>query len=89
MGIFGGVVVIVLLISIWVNLNHHKHDYKECYGGIYADEEGGPRTLHEIWWECKTCPHILDEPAKRRAEWAERNNVVAIIPTKVIYADRE
>lgn len=50
----------------------HRHKFIECYGGLYADEPNGPRTVHEIWWEC-ACGAVRDLAAKRRAEKAEAN----------------
>lgn len=44
----------------------HRHRWQERYGGLYADEVGGPRTIHEIWWECE-CGAVLDRKAKDRA----------------------
>lgn len=66
----------------------HKHKFEEHYGGMYADEEGGPQYAHEIWWECR-CGKVIDSAAKARALWAKHHNVVAILPRRVIYADQQ
>lgn len=41
----------ILLRRIIARLRH-KHHFKKRIGGIWADEPGGPRTYHEIWWQC-------------------------------------
>jgi hypothetical protein len=48
----------------------HRHQWREYFGGAYADEPGGPRTFHEIWWECD-CGAVLDPNARRRAKAAD------------------
>lgn len=48
----------------------HQHRYVEKIGGLYADEPGGPRTYHEIWWEC-SCGAVQDRAAKLRAAQAD------------------
>ena len=35
------------------------HRYVEKYGDLRADEPGGPRSYHEIYWECSQCGHRL------------------------------
>lgn len=42
-------------MNIWP---FHKHRYVEKYGDLRADEPGGPRTFHEIYWECR-CGKLL------------------------------
>lgn len=49
----------------------HKHRYVEHVGGLYADQPNGPKTYHEVWWEC-SCGDVIDPQAKRRSEVAER-----------------
>ena len=45
---------------------------RTCYGGLYADEPGGPRTLHEIWWEDEHGPiSYSDMCAANRARLAD------------------
>lgn len=48
----------------------HQHRYREHYGDLRADEPGGPRTYHEIWWEC-ACGDVVARDAKRRAQRAQ------------------
>jgi len=51
----------------------HRHRDKEYYGGFYADEPDGPKTIHEIWWECD-CGSISRESlsAKNRARTRDK-----------------
>lgn len=43
-----------------------KHDWEEGFSGAFADEPGGPRTMHYIHWTCKKCgKHEGDEPDYR------------------------
>lgn len=40
-----------------------NHDWHEWYSGNFADEPGGPRTVHYIHWTCKKCKrHEGDKP---------------------------
>lgn len=51
----------------------HEHSFVECYGGLYADDRQGPRTFHEIWWECP-CGKVssyASRAAKMRADKAD------------------
>jgi len=49
----------------------HSHNFVAHYGGLYADEPHGPRTMHEIWWEC-ACGAVRDKAARDRAMKADR-----------------
>ncbi len=47
----------------WFKQHTCKHNWKEWYSGMYADEQGGPRTVHYIHWTCENCgKHMGDEP---------------------------
>jgi hypothetical protein len=57
----------------------HQHRHKERFGGLYADEPGGPKTYHEIWWECE-CGDVIDSKAKARAEFCTKYKITYIKP---------
>jgi len=61
----------------WIDRNRHHHRFVDQFGGVYADEPGGPRYVHEIWWECK-CGKVIDEEAKRRAEFCDKHNITYV-----------
>lgn len=53
---------------------HNAHKWVQRYGGVYADEPGGPRCAHEIWWECENCGtplSVASREARERAKAAD------------------
>lgn len=69
-------IAVALLICVGVILAltteppTHKCRHEEMFGGLYADEIGGPRYYHEIWWECP-CGDVIDRAAKNKARKAD------------------
>ena len=63
----------------WIERHRHHHRFKDQIGGLYADEPGGPKIYHEIWWECE-CGKTIDEAAKRRAEFCVKHNITYVKP---------
>lgn len=63
----------------WIEEHRHHHRYKDQFGGLYADEPDGPKTYHEIWWECE-CGKTIGDEAKRRAEFCVKHNITYVKP---------
>jgi hypothetical protein len=78
--IIGGLIAVAIFVLtiVWGH-KPHQHRHKECFGGLYADEPGGPKTYHEIWWECE-CGDVIDPKAKARAEFCAKYQITYIKP---------
>jgi hypothetical protein len=48
-------------------LGRHEHRWIESYSGGWADEPGGPRTMHLTHWTCEGCGKRMGDRPDFRA----------------------